>query len=62
MSADNLVTSAKFIGSGMKQETFDTDSLIISNDSESLFTTDLKTLCEPLPMFRIDNNAPFHSA
>ena len=34
----------------------------VGNPYESLFTTALNTLCKPLPMFRVDNNAPFRSA
>ena len=62
MSADNLVTSANIIGSGMRQETSETDSTIIGNDYESSSTTALNTLYEHLPMFCVDNNTPFHSA
>ena len=49
------------MGSGMKWETSDPDSPKIGKTCEILFTAALKTLCKPLPMFRVDNNAPFHS-
>ena len=59
MSPDNLVTSAKFIGSGTKQETSDTDSTKIGKTCKISLTQALNNLFKPLPMFCVDNNAPF---
>ena len=61
MSDGNLVTYAKFLGYGMKYETYETDSPMIGHYSESPLTTGLKTLYEPFPIFRVDSNTPFHS-
>ena len=58
---DNLVTSTKFIGYGIKQETSDSDSTKIGKAYKISLTTALNTLCETLPMFRVDDNPPFHS-
>ena len=60
MYSDNLVASAKFLGSGIKQETFYTYSPKIGKAYEISLTTDLKTLCKTLLTFCGDNNTPFH--
>ena len=61
MPSDDLVTSAKFLGSGMNSETSDPDYLKIGNAFKISLTTALSTLCKSLPMFFVYNNAPFHS-
>ena len=60
MSYDNLVTSAKFLGSGMKSEISEPDSPKIGKTCEISLMTALNTLCKPLPMFSVYNNAPFN--
>ena len=62
MFADNLVTFENFLSFTMKQETSEPEYPMIGNDSEISLKTALKTLCEPLPIFYIDNNYPVHSA
>ena len=61
LSSDKFVTSEKFLGSGMKWETSEPYYPKGGNYCEISFTTVLNTLCEPLPMFRVSFNAPFHS-
>ena len=61
MSSDNLVTSAKFLGYGIKWETSEPDSPEGGKFCKISFTTVLNTLCETLPIFRVAFNAPFHS-
>ena len=58
---DNFVTSAKFLGSGMKWETFEPDSPKLVNSCEISFTVVLNTLCRPFPILCVALNAPFHS-
>ena len=60
MSSDNIVNSEKFLGSGIKYETSEPDSPKTCKSCEIYFTTDLNTLCKPLPMFHVENNDPFH--
>ena len=60
MSSDNFVTSAKFLGSGMKWETYEPDSPKGVISCEISFTTVLNTLCKPFPMLRVAFNAPFY--
>ena len=57
MFSDNFVTSAKFLGSGMKWETFETDSPKGVNSCKIYFTTVLNTLCKPFPVLRVAFNA-----
>ena len=61
MSSADLVTYAKFLGSEMKEETSDPDSLKTCNACEILLTTALNTFFRPLPLFHVDNNNTFHS-
>ena len=61
MFSDNFVTSAKFLGSEIKWETYEPDSPKGVNSCEISFTTVLNTLCKPVPMLRLAFNAPFHS-
>ena len=61
MFSDIFVTSAKFLGSGMKWETSDRDSQKCGKSCEIYFTTVLNTLCKPFPMLRVAFNSPFHS-
>ena len=61
MLSENLVTSAEFLGSGMKWETFEPDSPKIGKTCKIDFTTVFNTLCKPLPMFCVAFNAPLHS-
>ena len=60
MSYENLITSAKFLGSGIKWETPDPDSPKIGKTCKISLPTALYTLCKPLPMFSVDINSPFH--
>ena len=60
MFSDNFVTSAKFLGYGMKWETSEPDSTKGFNSREIYFTTVLNTLCKPFPMLCVYFNAPFH--
>ena len=60
MSSNNLGTSEYFLGFGMKGETYEPDSPKISNACEISLITALNNLCKPLPIFRVDNNAPLH--
>ena len=61
MFSDDLFTSAKFLGSGMKWETSEPDSPKGVNYREISFTTVLNTLCKPFTMLHVAFNAPFHS-
>ena len=61
MSSGNVFTSEKFIGSGMKRETYEPDSSKGGKSCEIYFTIVLNTLCKPLPMFCVAFNNPFHS-
>ena len=56
-----MFTSEKYLGSRIKWETSEPDSPKIGKTCEISFMTALNTLCKPLPMFCVDNNAPFHS-
>ena len=60
MFSDNLVTSEKFLGSGMKWETSEPDSPKVLNSCEIYFTTVLNTLFKPFPVFLVAFNAPLH--
>ena len=60
-SAGNLVTSEKFLGSGMKWDTSETDSTKSGNEFFNYFKTILKTFCKPLPILFAESSAPFHS-
>ena len=62
MSSDNLFTSAKFMGYGMAEETSEPDSPKIGKTCKISSTTALNIFCKPLPIFPVDNNAPFHYA
>ena len=57
----SLVTSAKFLGSGMKCDTSDPDYPKVNNELFHSFTTSLKTLCKPLHMLFAGISDPFHS-
>ena len=59
MFYDNFVTSAMFLGSGMKWETSEPDSPKGINSCKTPFTTVLNTLCKPFPMLHVAFNAPF---
>ena len=59
--SDNFVTSEKFLGSGMKWETYEPDSPKLVNICEKSFTIVLNTLCKPFPMLHIALDVPFHS-
>ena len=58
--SDNFVTSAKFLGYGMKWETSEPYPPKLFNSCEISFTIVLKTLCKPFPMLCVDFNAPFY--
>ena len=60
MSYDNLEALTKFMGSGMKWETSEPYSPKGGKSCEIYFITILNTLCEPLPVFHLAFNAPFH--
>ena len=49
-SAGNLVTSTKFLGSGMKCDNSEHDSPKVGNELFNYSKATLKTLCKPLPM------------
>ena len=51
--SDNFVTSAKFLGSGIKWETSEPDATKVANSCEISFTTVLNTLCKPFPMLHL---------
>ena len=61
MFSDDFVTSAKFLGSGLKWETSEPDSPEAVNYCKISFTIILNTLCKPFPMLHVAFNAPFHS-
>ena len=58
--AGNMVTSARLLGSGMKYETYETDSTKVGNEWCNLFTTALNNLCKPLPILLADSSDTFH--
>ena len=60
-SAGILVTSAKLLGSGMKCDTSETYSTKVGNELFNPLTTDLKTLCKPLPIILATSYASLHS-
>ena len=60
-SSGNLVTSAKFLGSGMKYDNFEPGYPKVGNGFCNSFTIALKTLCKPLPILLANSYAPFHS-
>ena len=53
MYYDNLITSAKFLGYGMKTEPSDPDSPKIGKAYDISLTTALNNLCKNLPMFAL---------
>ena len=57
--SDNFVTSAKFLGSGIKWETSEPDYPKGVNSCKISFTPVLNTLCKPFPMLNVSCNAPF---
>ena len=59
-SAGNLVTYVKFLGSGMKFDTSESDSPKLFNSLFSSFTTGLNNLLKPLPILFDESSAPFH--
>ena len=59
MFSNNLIISAKFLCSGIKQETSDADSPKIGNASETSLTTTLNNFYKPLFIFHVDNDAFF---
>ena len=59
MSSENLATSTKFLGSGMKWENSEPDYPKGGKSCEIYFTTVLNTLWEPLTMFHVAFNASF---
>ena len=61
MFPDNFVTSANFLGSGMKWETSEPDSPKGVNSCEIFYTNVWNTLCQPFPLLRIAFNALFYS-
>ena len=60
-SYGNLVTSAKFLSSGMKCDTSENDSPKLVNSIFSSFKIALKGLCKPFPILFADISAPLHS-
>ena len=56
---DNFVTSAKFLGSGMKSDTLEPDSPKLVNSCKISNTIVLNTLCKPFPILCVTLNAPF---
>ena len=60
-SAGNLVTSAKKIGSAMKCDTSNPDSLKVGNVFFSYFTTSLNTLYKTFPTLFAESYIPFRS-
>ena len=56
----NLVTSAKFLGSGMKWDTYEPVSPKLVSSCEISDTIVLKILCKPFPILCVALNAPFH--
>ena len=61
MYSKNLITSAKFLGSGMKWEPSEPVSPKIVKTWKITLTKAINTLCKHLTMFCVDNNDPFHS-
>ena len=61
MFSDNFVTSAKFLGSGMKWETSEPDSPKGVNSCGISLTAVENSLCKPFPVLRVAFNSPFHS-
>ena len=57
MSSENMVTSEKFLGSGMKWETSEPDLPKVGKSCEISFAAVLNTLCKYLPFF-VDFKAP----
>ena len=60
-SDGNLVTSEKFLGSGVKCDTSKPDFPKVENQFFNLFITSLKTLCKPLSILFAESYAPIHS-
>ena len=56
----NLVTSAKFLSSGMKWDTYEPDSPKLVNSCEISDRILLNTLCKPFPILCVALNYPFH--
>ena len=59
--ADNLVTYAKFLGSGMKCDTSNPDYPKVGNGFLNLITTVFNTLFKPLSILLSDILDPFYS-
>ena len=60
-SSGNLVTSEKFLGSGIKCDTYEPDYPKVGYALFGSFTTDLNTLCEPFSVLFADISDPFYS-
>ena len=58
--SENLVTSAKFLGSGMKWDASEPVSPKLVNYCEISDTIVLNTLYKPFPILWVALNAPFH--
>ena len=58
-SAVNLVTSEKFLGSGMEWDTSEKDSPKVGNDLSNSFATDLHNLCKTLHILFTKSSALF---
>ena len=57
----SLVTSAKFLGSGMKRDTSDTDSPKDGNEFFNYFTKTLNNLCKTFSIIFAESSTPFRS-
>ena len=60
MSYENFVTSANFLGYGIRWETSEPVSPKVGESYEIYFTVVLNTLCKTLTMFYVVFNSPFH--
>ena len=60
-SAVNLASSAKFLGSGLKCDTYEPDSPKVGNELFNSFTAALKYLCKPLTILFAESFDTFHS-
>ena len=54
-----MINFTKFLGSGMKCDTYDPDSTKAGNEIFHYFTTTLNTLCKPFPILFFDISAIF---
>ena len=59
-STGNMVTSEKFLGYGIKRDTFDPDSSKVGNELFNWSTTALNSSCKPLPILFYESSAPLH--